>query len=984
MIPRTEAIHCFLESMNVTRSFAPEALASKSPLIFSSTTPFSRKFQLNPKLYNLQCLSCYPFPRGFSEKLRPQTAYFRRATSYNRYMRSLRHLLFLLFCLASTTGLYADPGPAFDLTGPKVDVHVKRGEVTLPVSQAANLLPGDRLWIHPDLPESQSTHFVLVVAFLRGSTNPPPPEWFTRVETWTREAREEGVFVTVPAEAQQALLFLAPETGGDFNTLRSAVRGRPGAFVRAAQDLQAASWERMRLEAYLADVKVTSQTDAKSLKERAELAARSLGIKINQDCFNRPLDQQATCLSQNSEGLVLDDANAQSLVDQLANGSTGDLMNQLSYSTMAGGGMYSPYVGAVVDTARILASLHTAHFQYIPALALPTADTLNLRLNVPPSFRNPKSVVVVALPPIGPPRPEPLHPVNPSDTFCAYKPPLVLPAEGAPLVFATQLAHDLVLHIEPASGQKGHTIDLPLKAEPGLGGLVPESKIPPLPEGELTGVVTGKWGFDDWEGPRFHLYSAERGKWALAPADESALVVGRDDTVHFEGQNSLCVEKIQELAAEGKPDLLTWKSPKPDALEVSLNLKDAAPGLINVDVFQYGLDKPDELKMTAYDAAASLDNLSLSAGDTQALLKGTRLDQVAGARVNGISFSPSALAHIDDYDQLLMTAGGSTAGLTPGKLYIARVELKDGRVLKTPVSVDPPRPQITLLSKGVQDEASAKPLPVQFGSPDDLPVDSHLVFFLKSTSPATFPRTEKIEVAADDSSFHTVLDLADGSLMLEDSKTAVGTVDPLTRFGSSAFGPVRVRAISVDGSTGDWLPLGTLVRLPGFKDLRCPRAISKPCVLTGNNLFLADSIASTPDFDNPVEVPEEFAGTQLAVPHPANGTLYLKLRDDPDTVQTLTLPVTPVSLPAEAAAIRSQTAPAAQSSEQAPAPSATEPSAEPSTPAPSESAPQSEPPSTTEPATPPQSPHAGDTPDSSTGAAPAPPAASADPSKPLR
>jgi hypothetical protein len=850
--------------------------------------------------------------------------------------------------------LYADPGPVFDLSGPKVDVHVKRGAVTLPIAQAANLLPGDRLWIHPDLPESQSTHFVLVVAFLRGSTNPPPPEWFTRVETWTREAREEGVFVTVPAEAQQALLFLAPETGGDFNTLRGAVRGRPGAFVRAAQDLQAASWERMRLEAYLDDVKITSQTDPKSLKDRAELAARSLGIKINQDCFNRPLDQQATCLSLNSEGLVLDDTNAQSLVDQLTSGSTGDLMNQLSYSTMAGGGAYSPYVGAVVDTARILASLHTAHFQYIPALALSTSDTLNLRLNVPPSFRNPKSVVVVALPPIGPPKPEPLHPVNPSDTFCAYRPALVLPAEGAPLVFATQLAHDLVLHIEPANGQKGPAVDVAVKAEPGDGGLVPEAKIPPLPEGELNAVVTGKWGFDNWEGPHYHLYSAERNKWTLSPADQSALVVGRDDTVHFEGQSSLCVEKVQELASEGHPAELAWKSLKPGALEVSLNLKDAAPGLVHVDVYQYGLDKPDQLKMTAYDAAASLDHISLSAGDTQALLKGTRLDQVASARFNGISFLPAALAHIDDFDQLLMTAASSTAGLTPGKLYTARVELKDGRELKTPVSVDPPRPQIALLSKGIQDEASAKPLPVQFGSPDDLPVDSHLVFFLKSTSPATFPRTEKVEVAAADSSFHTLLDLADGSLMLEDAKTAVGTVDPLTRFGSSAFGPVHIRAISADGSTGDWLPLGTLVRLPGFKDLRCPRSVSKPCMLSGNNLFLADSIAATPDFANSIDVPGEFTGTQLAVPHPVNGTLYLKLRDDPATVQTLTLPVTPVSLPVEAAALKSQTA--APANEQAPA---AQP-AEPATPEPApqnspQDSPQSGPPSGSEPAPPPPS-----------------------------
>ena len=70
--------------------------------------------------------------------------------------------------------------------------------------------------------------------------------------------------------------------------------------------------------------------------------------------------------------MVLDDANAQSLVDQLASGNTLDLMNQLSSTTLAGGGAYSPYVGAIVDTAQDPGSLHTAHFQYIPALALPT------------------------------------------------------------------------------------------------------------------------------------------------------------------------------------------------------------------------------------------------------------------------------------------------------------------------------------------------------------------------------------------------------------------------------------------------------------------------------------------------------------------------------------------------------------------------------------------------------------------------------------
>ena len=831
--------------------------------------------------------------------------------------------LLLFWCLVST-GVHADQ--AFDLSGPKVDVRVKRGDVTLPIGETPNLLPGDRLWIHPDLPESQSARYVLIVAFLRGATNPPPPEWFTRVETWTREVRDEGVFVTVPAEAQQALIFLAPETGGDFSTLRAAVRGRPGAFVRATQDLQAASWDRMRLDAYLAEVKETSQTDPKLLKERAERAARSLGVRLDQQCFDKPSDQQAPCLVQHTEGLVLDDANAQSLVAQLTNGSTGDLMNQLSYSTLAGVGAYSAYVGAIVDTAKILASLHTAHFQYIPALALPTKDTLNLRLNVPPSFRDPKSVVVVALPPVRASKPPPLRPANPAENFCAQKPGLVLPAEGAPLVFATQLAYGLTLHIE----SKGEPVDLPVEADPSAGGLVLAHPAPPLPEGDLTGVLRGKWGFDDWEGPRFHLRAALPGKWTVAAGDQSALVVGREDMLHIEGENSLCVDRIAyrigDQTATANPLKLTWKFSHPEQLEVAVPLKDAAPGPVNLEIYQFGLEKPDRLALNAYAEAAALDRLTLSAGDAEALLKGTRLDEVAKARLEGVTWTPAALSRVQDFDQLAMNADSSTAALEPGKRSFASVQLQDGRLLRVPVSVEPPRPQVALLSKGTQDDASAAPSPVHLNSPDDLPVERRLIFFLRSRVPANFPRDEKVEVAAADGSFHTVLALADGSLMLEDASTALGVVEPLARFGSSAFGPLRARVLSAGGVTGDWLALGKLVRLPGFKELHCPRAVARPCKLTGTNLFLAAAIAATPEFENASEVPPDFTGTQLSVPHSANGVLYLKLRDDPATVQTLTLPVTPAMWPAaQATAAPASLAPAQPAATLPSAPVKTEP-----------------------------------------------------------
>src|SRR5580658_6909498 len=107
-----------------------------------------------------------------------------------------------LFAVSITTALRAD-NARFDLEGPKIDIRITRGSTTLPIAQVPNLQPGDKIWVKADLPASQSNHLLLIVAFLRGTTNEPPDNWFTEIDTWNKKTAE-GTTVTVPNEAEEA------------------------------------------------------------------------------------------------------------------------------------------------------------------------------------------------------------------------------------------------------------------------------------------------------------------------------------------------------------------------------------------------------------------------------------------------------------------------------------------------------------------------------------------------------------------------------------------------------------------------------------------------------------------------------------------------------------------------------------------------------------------------------------------------------------
>jgi hypothetical protein len=812
-----------------------------------------------------------------------------KSSSVRKILTCCLAWLGIVFAVAEVTA--ADTG-AFDLIGPRVEVKVTRNGKRLPIAQVSNLEPGDRIWIHPELPESQSVPYLLIVAFLRGPTNPPPDNWFTRAETWNKKVREEGISVTVPQEAQQLLVFLAPETGGGFATLRKAVRELPGVFVRASQDLNQAALYRSRLDKYLDEVRETSDTDPRELQQRSVQMARTLKIKVDQQCFDRPPDQQASCLTQNRDRLLLDDGHSQSMVAALTTGPSSDLIGAITATPVAGGGFYSAYVGAVMDLARLLGNVHTAEYQYIPALAMPKGVQLNLHLNNPPSFRNPKSVIVLALPAVeGAPLP-PLRAVSANQVFCLQNPSLVLPVDGSPLVFSTDIAHDFVLSLPTKAGT---SLELPAKADAARGGFVVDSRNVQAAEleAQLDGTIRGSWGFEAFGGPSFHFRNAHSTTWSVPPAEQGALIAGRDNVLHLQSICAICTEQVVIKTREGKERQAVWNVNGTNELEVQVPMKEEKTGPVKILVKQFGMAAPDELNLNAYSEAAQLEQFTISAGDPEGVLEGTRLDEVNGFELNGVQFTPARLARADWKDLLYLSARdpGQAAALQSSQSVLAQVSLKDGRVFDLQTEVQQPRPKVVLLSKTIQ--AGPTPSAVRLGNQDVLPQDGWLTFSLKTEIPEKFPRDEKIEVAAADESFKVLLSVEDGNLVLQDAQDVLAILEPLKNFGPSAFGPLRFRPVANDGRKGDWQPLATLVRLPSLKEVRCPDSAEKSCHLSGSNLFLIEAVASDAQFTHNLPVPAGFTESTLTVPRPNGTLLYLKLRDDPKTVNTAVLPVLP-------------------------------------------------------------------------------------------
>lgn len=760
----------------------------------------------------------------------------------------------------------------FDLAGPDLKLTVTRGETTLPIGAVPSLQPGDKVTAEAALPPHQSAHYLLVIAFLRGATNPPPKDWFFVAETWRK--KKNRLELTVPQGAEQAVLLLAPDTGGGFDAIREAVRGRPGVFVRVAQDLFQASLDRARLDAFVTAIARIGDTAPDRLATAAPVLANALRIKLNADCLARPRGLQAACLTQNRDSLVLQTQRGTTLAETLT-GSTADLAYSIAATPQAGGGYYSSYIGLARDVAKLFGAFRSPQYQYLPALALGRGDTLKLLLNAAPSFQNPRSVLAAPLPPIGPATP-PIWQAGGPTPVCLAKPDLVLPLEDAPLLYATDFARSLLVRVTSNEGAARNFAVLP---DVEKGGVRLDGAVPADLGTVSNAVLQGRWGFETFTGPRLPVQLDAMGAWRAVP--DSNVVVGREHPLMLRGGAAFCVSQIALSDSAGTRTPVPFKVTGQDELTMTLPLKDAKPGALTLNVARFGSAPPDTIPLVARLEASRLDRFVVHEGDAEGVLEGARLDQVAGLDWRGLHFTVGALSRGNDGDRLALTE----AGPIPAGDGEAVVRLRDGRSVKLAVRATAPRPAATLLSRAASGKPATGTLPITL--PEGvLPADAAIDFSFKVTR-GTLSDSGGVEIAGAEGP-SARLTFRDGALQRVGTDVVVAHFAPRALLGAGIAGPLRYRLVQ-DGMHGEWQPLLTLARLPVLTALTCP-GDGAACTLAGQDLFVVAALSDSPQFARPTPVPLGFVGSTIAVPAPAGSTLYLHLHDAPEAIARVPLP----------------------------------------------------------------------------------------------
>ncbi|MEG3175668.1 hypothetical protein U1872_05465 [Sphingomonas sp. RB3P16] len=786
-------------------------------------------------------------------------------------------ILCLFGLLASAVAVRA-ASSSFDLVGPRLSVVVTRDGVTLPLERVPNLAEGDKLEIKLESLPGHDEHYRMVAVFLRGAVDRPEKGWFREAMSW--KPSNATLSLVVPKSAQQMALFIVPESGGGANAIVSAVRKQPGAFVRAVQELNQASLDRARLDTFLREMQAAERKQPASLAAVSPVLTRSLAVKLKAECLAQPTELQSACLTGDRETLLLADTHSSALADTLA-GTPTDLAFQLSATPQAGYGSYSSYIGVVRDLFRMFGAFQSTQLQFIPALGQMADGRVTVLLNTPVSFAKPTSVMVVALPAIEAPKPPPLRRSAPEGLLCADT-DLVLPVEGAPLIYATGYAHDMTLRLKRLDGTQA---ELPVRADPSVGGYVAVGALPFGPFGPVIAAqLHGAWGFSSFDGPSFLLSKPDDGPWQAT--DRTALVVGRSNELELTGPGAGCVTRVALRRGDSPGDTLAWKQAPNGAIIATVPLEKAEPGPVAILIERKGATAPAVVTLRASQQASSLDDLSIHAGDDQAMLTGTRLDQVAAVTIGALTFTPGALTRVDKQDRLVLQPSdpASLRAIEPGKSLAADISFVGGRHRTLSVTVAPRRTSVEFVRITAQSAAREGTVPITVASPGVFAQDARLTFAFRVDGAASLTGRETIEIATADGRAAATVQGGKG-YDVQDAKTGIVSFEPAEALGPVAYGPLRFRLVR-DGEASSWTPLATIVRLPEIHSVSC--TAGKACKLLGNRFFLIDAVGTTEDAQQSQRIADGFVGTEIVTRAAAGGRIFLHLRDAPQAVATVT------------------------------------------------------------------------------------------------
>jgi len=259
------------------------------------------------------------------------------------------------------------------LAGPVFEVKFARSS-TLPASQVPNLAAATGS-AESGPATSQSAHYLTVVAFCAV----PPITAGKRVfcmQDLDGKCATDGLTVTVP-EGRGGVGVPGAAAGGDFKTLVSAVRGRPGAFVRTSQDLNQAALDRSRWRNIYRRSSLNGSDPVKLAESHP--ACPQLGYQVDDKGWT-PAQLQAPCLMQGQKRSS-SRGHSTSIVEALTSGPGSDLAMEAILQPQLSYGYYSP-TSRRCSISALFESFGTAQYQYIPRW-LRNAGQIALTLNTP-------------------------------------------------------------------------------------------------------------------------------------------------------------------------------------------------------------------------------------------------------------------------------------------------------------------------------------------------------------------------------------------------------------------------------------------------------------------------------------------------------------------------------------------------------------------------------------------------------------------------